>query len=186
VQFDFTQKSVFIMVGYPGSGKSTLAKKICEECHCEYLSSDEIREKVFASKRFDTAGDKAVDGLRQQAYQLMYDTAATLLRQGRKVVLDATHLEPKKRQPVVQQLTKVRQSNQFCYVLVTTPVEEIDQRMQQRAAEIHNPGESLYDAWKRVYGYFEANRQKGLLSWPDPQQEKIDCITYEELSFQLA
>jgi len=174
------------MVGFPGSGKSTLARKICAKFRCEYLSSDEIREKVFASRRFDSAGNKAVDGLRQQAYQLMYDTARTLLRQNKKVVLDATHLEPKKRLPVVKQLSAILEPIRFCYVLVKTPLTTIDQRMKERAAEVHNPGESLYDAWKRVYGYFEANQAKGLLAWPDPQQEKIDCITDEEITAYLA
>jgi len=183
--FNLRSKAVFIMVGFPGSGKSTLAKQICAKFHCEYLSSDEIREKVFASGRFDASEQQQVGQLRQLAYQLMYDTAQTLLLQNKKIVLDATHLELAKRKPMVSRLEKIKDKSQFCYVLVKTSRTIIDQRMQKRATEIHNPGESMYDAWKRVYGYFEANQTKGLLAWPDPQTETIDCITHEELLTHL-
>jgi predicted kinase len=170
------------MTGFPGSGKSTLAKKICENFGCQYLSSDEIRQQVFRSKRFDSAGDQQVGVLRQQAYLLMYDTAVNFLNQQKKVTLDATHLEPAKRKLMIDKLTNAAEPSSFCYVLVKTPLKTIKERMKQRTAELHNPGESMYDAWQRVYGYFTEKQRQGIVSWPDPVKENIDCITHEELT----
>ncbi len=159
-------KLIFIMVGYPGSGKSTLAKKIAQHFNCQRLASDEIRTEMFQSKRLDQAGHKIIEQQSKQAYRYMYQRAIELAQQNKKVVLDASHLLTKKRKVRIQQLINTCDPENICYILVQTPYETIERRMFKYRNQINQNDETIYQAWKRVYGYFLDYQQKGLISWP--------------------
>lgn len=162
------------MVGFPGSGKTTLAKKLSTVYKCHYFSSDEIREKLFGTKRFDKSGDEIIQQQSRQAYEYMYRLAATLLRQNQKIILDATHLETAKRQTVVQQLLAVVPAQRLTYIVVNPPVDQITQRMARL-------GDQMHQDWREVYDLFLDKQRLGLLSWPTAE-EGIECIAYDELT----
>lgn len=174
---DIQHKHCFMMVGYPGSGKSTLAQKLAKTLNCHYFSSDEVRQKLFGTTRFDQIGDQIIQDQSRQAYEYMYREAQNLLRQRQKVVLDATHLDTHKRLAVITQLRSVTSLRRLCYVIVNPVLEIIDHRMA-------TDGQELYEGWRRVYALFSDKEKQGLLSWPT-RGEGIDSIAYEELNSYL-
>lgn len=165
------------MVGFPGSGKSTLAKKIATHFDAHYFSSDEIREKLFGTTRFDKIGDQIVQAQSKQAYEYMYQQAQQLLQQEQRVVLDATHLDVQKRQTVAQQLLEAVSPEHLCYVLVNPLKEKIEQQMAAL-------GEEIYQDWQRVYGLFAQKELDGAVAWPD-QSEGIEQFTHEDVYAKL-
>ncbi len=169
----FSHKLGFILVGYPGSGKSTLAKKLSNHLGALSLSSDAIRAELFGTERYDTIGDEIVQQQSAHAYAVMYERAGQQLATGNPVVIDATHLDTIKRQSVLRQLSQKVPAEHLCYVLVNTPVEIIQERMQQLGPEV------LAD-WQRVHGYFLQKEKSNALSWPTTQ-EGIDCYTDKEI-----
>lgn len=160
------EKSAFILVGMPGSGKSTLATKISKTLGATYLSSDIIREELFDSIRYSDQGDEAVNLIREKVHSILFNKATKLLSEGKKVVIDATHLNPKTRSLAVKNLSQTINKNQIYFVIVSTSFEEIDERMKK---------ESLYMGWKRVISYFNRDLKSGKLKWPT-KEEQIDYI----------
>ena len=178
------EKSAFILVGMPGSGKSTLAKKISKRINAHYLSSDEIRNKIFKSIRYDNQGDDAVNKIRKKVHSILFDQANKLLLKGEKVVIDATHLDPKTRSLAVQSLSKVVDKNKIYFVIVSTPHDEIDKRMQKRTEPHAKKSESLYEGWKRITSYFLRDFDSGKLKWPT-KEEDIDYIESKDIEKHL-
>lgn len=170
---NFVFKRVYILVGFTGSGKSTLGKRIASQLNCEYLSSDEIREKLTNQSRFDPAGDAAVSAVRERVYQVMYEQAAALLKAGKKVVLDATHIEPDKFEQLLPLLWKEISEDDACCVTVKTRYKTIDARMKAFANVKNSDTESVYEAWKRVYGYMVERQKQGLVRWPAAKPDQI-------------
>lgn len=186
----FKNKRVYIMAGFPGSGKSTLAKKIARQLDCVYFSSDEIREELANQSRFDQIGDAEVNKVRDLVYSTLYTRTVTALKAGRKVVLDATHLEPAKFAQALPLLWEVIAQDQVCFITVKTPFSVIDARMK-KFDSIPNTGsmsktdstesaESIYQGWRRVYGYMQERKKNGLIVWPTQKQTNI-----EQFSSQL-
>lgn len=176
------EKQCLIMVGLPGSGKSTIAKTISEKYNYEYISSDEIRKKINNSDRY--VDEKLVDinKLSTQAYTLMYTYAKeVLLTQNKKVVIDATHLDKEKRQNAVLTLLEAVEVTKISYVVVNTPVQLIESRMEKLKSQISSSQENIYDGWKRVYSIFENNFKAGIYSWPNTQLENRKFSIIDEV-----
>lgn len=76
------------VVGLPGSGKSTLAKavhaRLLEHGHDAVLLQMDARRKAYFPNPTYSAEE------REQAYAMFIDEAATLVEQGRAVVMDGT------------------------------------------------------------------------------------------------
>lgn len=170
---ELRHKLAYILVGYPGSGKSTLGQKLAQHMGATYLSSDQLRQQMFGTTRHDKAGDDVIQQQSAAAYQAMYKLASQYLQQNKQVVLDATHLDTKKRQAVLQQMLIQAKASQLCYVLVKTTEKVIKQRLQSLPS-------AEYADWERVFGYFQEKAAAGLLSWPTVN-EGIDCFTAEEV-----
>jgi predicted kinase len=75
-----------ILVGMPGSGKTTWAKQ--HKPGAAWVSSDNIRERYFE------AGDQTHNAA---VFSIFRSTIQELLRSGRDVVADATHLRAQDR-----------------------------------------------------------------------------------------
>lgn len=179
------------MVGYPGSGKTTMAKKIAEQFNCHHLSSDQFRKKISNQTRYDPVGDKKANKQSAKAYTLMYNQAAKLIKNNQKVVLDATHLIEEKRQRAIKKLLTSCDKQQLCYIKMDIPKKTINQRMaafkdKANPSNKDQANESFYQAWKRVYGYFEDRKKRGLLSWPNQAEEGIEVINYDQIKTNLA
>ena len=178
-----SNKQVILMAGYPGSGKSTLAKRISQKFGHVHLSSDQMRLDQFKQERYDQAGDEAVGPKRADAYKLMYQKAHELLATNQPVILDATHVEPSKwQEPFAELVTRISPQT-VCFVLVNHPKEIINQRMSQQQ-QPNGSSETVYQAWKRVYGYFEEKEHAVLIAWPD-SSSGVEIISYADILSEL-
>ncbi|HEY5805785.1 MAG TPA: ATP-binding protein [Candidatus Saccharimonadales bacterium] len=74
--------TLFMMFGYPGAGKTTTAKIIQKLTNAEYLSSDDLRLKLFPNPTYSQEEHNAV-------YAALNKQAEELLRQGKSVIYDA-------------------------------------------------------------------------------------------------
>ncbi len=182
--FDPRKKTVFIMSGFPGSGKSTLAKKLAEKFGCDYLSSDQLRAELTNQAHYEQSGKKAVSTARHSTYELLYNRAAELVSSGKKVVLDATHVEPDKWRQPSEALFENLDMKKACIVMVKTPFEVVDQRMLKFNSELANETETVYEAWRRVYSYFVDQERRGLVVWPDTILP-LESVTSDEISIFL-
>lgn len=174
-------KKIILMAGYPGSGKSTIAKKICQKYGFDYLSSDLLRKKLFNQERFDSKGDKLVTIARRNTYPEMYKLAAKMIKDSKKVVIDASHMDPSIWQPAAKELNDQVENSEVCFLLVKTPEEEIRSRMS-KLTQMGNEAETVFEAWNRVFGYFKAREARGEVSWPD-KNSGIEIFIYDEKEF---
>ena len=176
---DFLPKKVIIMVGYPGSGKSTLAKKISKEYSYHLLNADLIRKKLFNTSQLDLIGDSVIYKQRKIVNKAMYKQAVDKVIKGEKVIIDASHLNTKRRKQAISILLEKIDKNNICFIVLKTPKKEIVKRLK-KVNKRDNNKETFFESWKRVYGYFEERRGKGLLSWPS-KSEGIDVVDGTEV-----
>ncbi len=74
---------LILIVGLPGTGKTTLALELAKEIDAVHLNSDMIRTSLGLRGQYDAASKAAV-------YKELHDKAAEVLKQGKKLIIDAT------------------------------------------------------------------------------------------------
>jgi len=159
---------VILMCGLPGSGKTTLSKKISLFLNVERISSDKIRKEIFQSVRYDDSGDLYNQQLRKKYYPLLAEKAIQLIKQGKKVIIDASNLD-KRRLMLIDKISQVIVKEKMLMVVVKTPVEKIKTRMK-RIKGMATAKEDYLTAWQRVYGYFQEHLKKGGYFWPQANE----------------
>lgn len=129
----------FIMlVGLPGSGKSTIAKHFQIERYRVH-SSDEIREELLSD-----INNQSKNGL---VFETLHKRVREDLKEGRKVVYDATNIDYKKRMAVLD-IIKDIECDKVC-IIVATPYEECIRRNKERDRSI--PEEVITRMYKNFY-----------------------------------
>ncbi|WP_433226821.1 AAA family ATPase [Actinomadura formosensis] len=86
---------LILVGGLPGTGKTTLAGALADRLGCTLLSSDRVRKELAGLAPLDSAAAAYGTGLysperTRRTYRELADRAATLLRQGETVILDAS------------------------------------------------------------------------------------------------
>jgi HAD superfamily hydrolase (TIGR01549 family) len=182
------RKKVFIMAGITGSGKSTLAKQVCKALNCEYLSSDKIREELTNQTRFDSIGQDVVDQARLSVYAVMYERAAILLKAQKKVVIDATHIEPDKYETVLPNFLQKFAASEMVFITVKTHQATVNKRMQLFALQQLNKtvaGETPYQAWQRVSAHQRELFKIGRAKWPSYKDTGIEVLSSTKVVLAL-
>jgi predicted kinase len=88
-----TRKAWLVLtVGLPGSGKSTFCRKLAAATGAVILESDALRAALFATPSHDTEESR-------QLFEALYGAAGILLHEGVSVIVDATSLRERDRQP---------------------------------------------------------------------------------------
>lgn len=85
--------TIVCLYGFPGSGKSYVARSLSEEIQMAHVSSDRIRNELFASPRYDAQENAIVTHLMDYMSEeflnagvsLVYDTNALRIAQRRKL-----------------------------------------------------------------------------------------------------
>ena len=118
------KKHLYLMVGAPGSGKSTYAKKILKYGDI-YISRDEIRYSLLTDEDNYFAKENEVIKLFIQTI----DEALVNKKHCGDVYADATHLSPKSRAQVLNQL---KNKDKVSAIYLDIPLNVILERNAQR------------------------------------------------------
>ena len=95
----YAQPTLTVLVGLPGSGKSTYAKRMVDDnLNTVWLSSDQIREKLF--------GDASCQQDPAKVFSIMQEEAVSLLDRGFNVIYDATSINRKSRAAILDKVPK--------------------------------------------------------------------------------
>ncbi len=124
-------KKIVVVFGLSGSGKSFISRILHEEFGYEWLRSDVIRKELAGLKPEESAKAPFGKGIyteemTRKVYEEMVRRAERLLREGKKVVLDATFLKRWQRDLVRERLRDV------LFILTMASDEEIRRRMERR------------------------------------------------------
>ena len=122
--------SLVLMMGVPGSGKTTYAKKMMKDCDI-YVSRDEIR---FGLVKEDEQYFSKEDEVLQTFIKTIDDS---LLIAQRYVIADATHLNEKSRDKVLNRLNL--ENVTLCAVNFIVPLEECIRRNDLREGRAKVP-----------------------------------------------
>lgn len=111
-----------IIIGIPGSGKSNYAKKYLLTNNSVYLSSDDIRVKLYGFE--DQTHNDVV-------FETMKKRTLNALKEGKDVIYDATNLNKKRRSGIINEAHKL--DAQIDAYLCCTPINIILERNITRA-----------------------------------------------------
>jgi uncharacterized protein len=84
--------ALVVLMGLPGVGKSHVARLLCARIGAAHVASDELRSRIFIAPSYAEEENRAIFG----AVTALTDS---LLAEGHRVVLDATNLIARNREP---------------------------------------------------------------------------------------
>jgi protein phosphatase len=120
MRIELPQFSLVLLMGASGSGKSSFARR--HFLPTETISSDYCRGLVS-----DDENDQACS---QHAFEILHTIVAKRLELGRLTVVDATHVQPEGRRPLLQLARKYHVLP--CVIVFDLPEEVCHERNQQR------------------------------------------------------
>ncbi|MBS1132912.1 MAG: hypothetical protein H6R02_53 [Burkholderiaceae bacterium] len=142
------------MTGLSGSGKSTVAQTLAAELGAVRLRSDVERKRLHG---LEPADDSLGRIYSEDATRLTYDRlallAATVLRVGVSVVVDAASLHRRERQRFID--VSLATNAHAAIVMCTAPLETLLERVRTRAQAATDPSEATEAVLERQIGWQE-------------------------------
>ena len=139
--FVFTGGSLLLMVGLPGSGKSSIVENLRHSCPFVLISTDGIRT-LLSSRPIYTPSEMSL------VYEIGYELITRRLKQGQRVVFDASNHLAARREHVIRLAEQCGAPAAVC--IVQAAQEMIQQRLRQRTMGHRRQGD-LSDAYWSVY-----------------------------------
>jgi aminoglycoside phosphotransferase family enzyme/predicted kinase len=134
--------------GLPGTGKSTLARGLVERAGCTLVRSDVVRKQLAGLAEAASARSIAGEGIYAPAWTARtYDEclrrAEALLLDGKRVVVDATFSEERRRREFLDLAARlaVPAANVLCQAEPAT----VRQRLEQRRGDASDADWSIYE-----------------------------------------
>lgn len=132
------QKRVWLLSGLPGSGKSTWARQKIAENGGVWCSRDEVRFSIVKEdEEYFSHEDKVFNTWIKQINEALENPEVE------NVYIDATHLNDKSRNKVLNRLTKNTDIEKITNVLFLTPLETCLERNKQRSGRAVVPEEVI-------------------------------------------
>ena len=116
---------IIMLIGIPGSGKTTYSKELIKEYDAKVISTDKVRQTFVGIEEKDV-------------FPTVYKLCIEELKEGRNVILDATHITPKVRKRSFDALDEYGVPYERVAVYIETSVEECARRVEKRN---QNPNE---------------------------------------------
>lgn len=132
------QKKVWLLSGLPGSGKSTWARQKIAENGGVWCSRDEVRFSIVKEdEEYFSHEDEVFNTWIKQINKALENSEVE------DVYIDATHLNDKSRNKVLNRLTKNTDIEKITNVLFLTPLETCLERNKQRSGRAVVPEEVI-------------------------------------------
>lgn len=132
------QKKVWLLSGLPGSGKSTWARQKIVENGGVWCSRDEVRFSIVKEdEEYFSHEDEVFNTWIKQINKALENPEVE------DVYIDATHLNDKSRNKVLNRLTKNTDIEKITNVLFLTPLETCLERNKQRSGRAVVPEEVI-------------------------------------------
>lgn len=132
---------VIIVFGLPGSGKSYFAVRLAKALDAEYVNSDIERIKLIPKKRYTLAE-------KMRVYDRMFEQMITAVKDGKRIVLDATFYLNSIRTRFIQKAAELGQTAKF--IEITAKTETIKKRLSKKR-EHSDADYSIYLSLKRSF-----------------------------------
>ncbi len=113
---------VIIVFGLPGSGKSYFASRLAAKLDGLYLSTDELRLKLFPKRTYS-------DAEKLEVYDAMLGMMADAIPEQKTIVLDGTFYKASLRNKFEHTVKQL--SDKIIYIEVTAPEMSIEQRLEK-------------------------------------------------------
>ncbi len=141
---------IVVLIGLSGSGKSFVARILHQEFGFEWIRSDQIRKEMAGIEPTQRAMVGFLEGIyseewTQKVYERMLDLAEEKLREGKRVVLDATFLKVWQREKVKERFPSAT------FIWVVAKEEEILKRLSSR----QDISDATIDTYLRQKAVFE-------------------------------
>lgn len=133
--------SLLMMVGLPGTGKSSIVEHVAKAMSPVVISTDNVRTQLRPQPTYSAAEMMLV-------YEVSYALIEKRLKQGQRVVFDASNYLAARRQFVIRMATRCGAPVAICYVQASQAV--IRWRLVQRDSANRREGD-LSDANWAVY-----------------------------------
>ncbi|MFZ8863030.1 MAG: AAA family ATPase [Thermocrinis sp.] len=140
---------IVVLIGLSGSGKSFVANILHREFGFEWIRSDQIRKEMAGIEPTQRVKVGFSEGIyseewTRRVYERMLDLAEEKLREGKKVVLDATFLKAWQREKVKERFPSA------IFIWVIAKEEEIIKRLSSRQ-DISDAGVETYLRQKEIF-----------------------------------
>lgn len=133
---------IVVVFGLPGTGKSYFAGRLAEIIKAEYISSDRVRFKMIKDRAY-TEEEK------MKVYDQMLVLTRQLIRQQKRVVLDATFYRKEIRQMFVALAASL---NVKIYFIEVTARELL---VKKRVSKKRKESEADYEVYRKVKALFQ-------------------------------
>lgn len=143
--------SLLMMAGLPGSGKSSLVRQMCDFVDCIVVSTDSVRTQLSQRPSYTLSEMSLV-------YEVCYAVIANRLRQGQRVIFDASNYLSARRERLFALTRPFCTPVAVCYVQAAQDV--IQLRLKQRSQNGRKNG-NMSDADWSVYMWM-LNKQEPL------------------------
>ena len=132
--------ALVVLMGYPGVGKSHCARLLAARLGAAHIASDQLRSRLFIAATYTDAENATI-------FRCVDALVAGLLRDGHRVIVDATNLVSRNRAGSVAAAARAGVPIVFVRVVADDTVIRVRlaQRRASRAADDHS------DADERVY-----------------------------------
>jgi len=146
--------ALVVMTGLSGSGKSTVAQVLAAELGAVRLRSDVERKRLHGLEPTDDSRGRIYsEGATRLTYDRLAQIAATALRAGVSVVVDAASLHRRERQRFID--VSEAMNARAAIVMCTAPLETLLERVRSRAQAATDPSEATEAVLKRQIGWQE-------------------------------
>lgn len=159
---------LIMVMGLPGSGKTYFASALANRINGLHLNSDIIRKQQHQHPQYSVK-DKA------KVYKAMYDQAHEALKNGKKVIIDATFSLDKYRRPFFQLA-----DNQHLAVILIL-MKSSEQTIAQRLQKKRQYSDADFGIYKKIKSEFEPLNQSHLILETD--KYSLDEMIAQSIEF---
>ncbi len=113
---------VIIVFGLPGSGKSYFGSRLAAALNAIYVSTDELRMKMFSERTYS-------DDEKQVVYDAMLSIMVDRIPEQKPIVLDGTFFKTSLRNKFEEMVKEL--NDKLIYIEVTAPEQSIEERLEK-------------------------------------------------------